>query len=557
MASVPKLLLRICAAVLLALGVASVAHAKIPLETCIAPLTADLTQQHFDCGSNQNTYGAGDFGLRLKFAPVQADPANRLVLRTTSVWQGGERIVFHYADGTTSDLSFTSATARRYMTIGALFEFPVPLHAAPLDGIYVEVKDSANWRGVMIGAELLTQSESFRIQSWLVALYAGFGGLSLALLAYNLALWVVLRHRFQIAYAGMVGAMMAYTFSSSSLVMLFVPWLGNNDRLRLNYLLLALTVVAAIRFMVAFFGPQVVGPKLSRAASVISGIAMASALAFALFAPWQGFWLDRFYSLGCSAALLLVLPIMFAAWRAKTRNLGLFALAWSPPVAISLLRAAHTLGWIEYSFWLDNGNLIAMSIESLLSTLLIVARLRELSRDRDRARAGEQTALRLAGSDPLTGLLNRRAFLDRAIGTPTRHRLMLIDIDRFKAINDRFGHETGDQVLIAVAQAIQSVRPAESLAVRLGGEEFGLLVPEERSFLCPPELVLEAVRCQAMPFRAAVTVSLGYAEGGVASEEDWKRLYRLADSALLRAKSDGRDRACRSTDFSGAVRARA
>ena len=104
-------------------------------------------------------------------------------------------------------------------------------------------------------------------------------------------------------------------------------------------------------------------------------------------------------------------------------------------------------------------------------------------------------------------------------------------------------------MLREVARAIQSVRPADSLAVRLGGEEFALLVPEERSCLCPPELVLEAVRCQTMPFGAPVTISLGYAEGAVPSESAWKRLYRLADSALYRAKSDGRDRACRSTDF--------
>ena len=202
-------------------------------------------------------------------------------------------------------------------------------------------------------------------------------------------------------------------------------------------------------------------------------------------------------------------------------------------------------------------NFPSIAIESLLSTLLIVARLRDLATERDTAREGEVTALRLANSDPLTGLLNRRSFLDLAIGKASRQRLMLIDIDKFKVINDRYGHDTGDRVLREVAKAIQSVRPAESLAVRLGGEEFALLVPEERTFLCTPELVLEAVRCQTIPFGAPVTISLGYAEGAMASEADWKRLYRLADSALLRAKNDGRDRACRSTDFSLPTAARA
>ncbi len=560
MGCVRLVVLRFCAFVLLACGIGTTAHAEIPVTTCIAPLesgTEGLATPQYDCSAQQNRYGSGDFSVRLKFAPTLSSPDDPLVLRTTSVWQGSQRVQFHYADGTVAELAFSSADASKYMTIGAILEFPVPIRAAKLDGIYIEIKDSANWRGVMIGARLLTRSDSFDLQSWLVALYAAFGGLSLALLAYNLSLWVVLRHRFQLIYAGMVTALMAYTFTSSSLAMYFFPSLDNNDRLRLNYVLLALCAVIANRFMLAFFGKDVFGPRLTKAANWVSVTALFSGVAFAALAPWQGLLLDRFYFAACAATLMLIFPIIYAAWRAKVRHLGLFLFAWSPPIVISLARAAYGFGWIDYSFWLDNGNLIALSVESLLSTALIVVRLRELSRDRDQARAGEQSALRLASSDPLTGLLNRRAFLDMAIGKPSRQRLLLIDIDRFKMVNDRYGHDAGDRVLREVAKAIQSVRPADSLAVRLGGEEFALLVPEERAFLCSPELVLEAVRCQSMPFDAPVTISLGYAEGTVATEEDWNRLYRLADAALYRAKSDGRNRACRATDFSTPLTVRA
>ncbi len=560
MSRVHSLVLRFVAALLLAFGASAPGHAEVPLTTCIAPLQVGpegLAPPQYDCGLDQKRFGSGDFSVQLRFAPVVSRVDDPLVLRMTSVWQESQRVQFHYADGTIAEASFTSGDARKFMTIGAIFEFPVPARAAPLDGIYIETKQSANWRGVLIGASLITRSESFRIQSWLVALYAAFGGLSLALLAYNLALWAVLRHRFQLVYAGMVSALMAYTFTSSSLAMLFIPGLDNNDRLRLNYLFLALSAVVALRFMMSFFGSQVFGPRLTKAANWIAAATLLSAMAFAALAPWQGYLLDRLYFAACSVALLLVVPIIYAAWRAKVRHFTLFLISWSPPIVVSLLRAAYGVGLVEYNFWLDNGNLIALSLESLLSTMLIMARLGDLSSDRDRAREGEQTALRLANSDPLTGLLNRRAFLDRAIGKRSRQRLMLIDIDRFKLINDRYGHEIGDRVLREVAQAIQSVRPAKSYAVRLGGEEFALLVPEERAFLCSSELVLEAVRCQAMPFGAPVTISLGYAEGTVGTEEDWKKLYRLADAALYRAKSDGRDRACRSTDFSLPVAARA
>ena len=552
MADVRQIILQLCAALLLALGVSTPARAEIPITTCVAPMPAagvSSARLNFDCSGVQNRFGAGDFAVQLRFAPVQAERDDPLVFRTSSVWQDSERIVFHYADGTTSELAFNAANARRYMTMGAIFEFPVPSHAAPLDGIYAEIKGSANLRGVLIGARLMKNSQSYRLQSWLVALYAAFGGLSLALLVYNLSLWSVLRHRFQLSYAAMVTALMAYTFTSSSIAMLVIPALQNNDRLRLNYLFLAAAAVAAIRFMADFFGPQVFGPRLTRLAYLVCGAALLSAAAFALFAPWQGFWLDRLYFLTCTATLLLILPIIAAAARAKAKHLGLFMIAWAAPIIVSLLRAAYGIGLIGYSFWFDNGSLIALSIESLLSTTLIVARLRDLSSERDRAMAGEQSALRLANSDPLTGLLNRRAFIQMASKRGAAHRLLLIDIDRFKAINDRLGHDAGDDVLRAVADVLQKCRPADSLAVRLGGEEFALLIPVQQHSHCTPEMVLAAIRDKPMPLDWKVTVSLGYADGRLTCEEDWRRLYRLADTALYRAKADGRDRACRATDF--------
>jgi diguanylate cyclase (GGDEF)-like protein len=85
--------------------------------------------------------------------------------------------------------------------------------------------------------------------------------------------------------------------------------------------------------------------------------------------------------------------------------------------------------------------------------------------------------------------------------------------------------------------------------VRLGGEEFALMVPISRHAECTPEQLLLAVRNRAMPLGIKVTTSIGFADGRVDSDEGWRKLYRLADSALYRAKSDGRDRACRATDF--------
>jgi diguanylate cyclase (GGDEF)-like protein len=364
-----------------------------------------------------------------------------------------------------------------------------------------------------------------------------------------LSLWAALRHRFQLDYCMMVTGITAYMFTSSGAAMQLFPALANHDRLRFNYVLLTLSAVAAMRFIRSFFEQRVLPAWLRRTLDVVCIFAVVSSVTFAALAP-TGIWLlDRFYFGSLSLVLALVFVVLYYARRNGSRYFWMFTIAWIAPLLASIARSLHGFGLIPYSFWLDNGNLIALAIEALLSSVLITARLRELSRERDTALEGEQSALRLAGSDSLTGLLNRRAFLDKAIGREGGFRLMLLDIDHFKAFNDRMGHEAGDQVLRAVAGVIQASRPMGSLAVRLGGEEFALLVPLGRESECPPERLVAAIRARQMPLGQNVTVSIGFADGTVAGEDDWKRLYRLADAALYRAKADGRDRACRATDF--------
>ncbi len=404
-------------------------------------------------------------------------------------------------------------------------------------------------RGVVLDPRLMPRSESQKWHIQMTIIYSVFAGLALALIIYNLSLWATLRHRFQLYYCAMVASLTVYAFTSSGLLSIVLPHVDNTLRLRCNYLFLMLTGVLALQFVRHFFGGRIVGHMLDRAILLASAAAAVSALAVVILAPWQIVVFDRIYFLAM-LALVGVLPwILFQAWRAKSPYFYLVLAAWIAPLMTSVLRGLSGINLIGYDFWLDNGNITAFALEALVSSVLVTARLRELSYERDHARAGEQVARRLAATDPLTGLLNRRSFLDLAIGRTAHQRLMLIDIDHFKAVNDRLGHAGGDDVLHSVARAIQACRPSRSLAVRLGGEEFALLLPKSAFDACTADMVLKAVRSCPMPQGITVTVSLGFADGSVASEEDWKRLYRLADTALYRAKSDGRDRACRATDF--------
>lgn len=151
----------------------------------------------------------------------------------------------------------------------------------------------------------------------------------------------------------------------------------------------------------------------------------------------------------------------------------------------------------------------------------------------------------LARCDPLTGLANRRALLEQfscwARGDAAI-RLMVIDIDRFKEINDRFGHDMGDDVLRAFSELLRLHARGSICAARLGGEEFALLAPAS---LLDPALALQLlgeIRGAYMPHGEGITASIGVAEAKVSDPADWTALYRKADRALYAAKEDGRNR---------------
>ena len=157
----------------------------------------------------------------------------------------------------------------------------------------------------------------------------------------------------------------------------------------------------------------------------------------------------------------------------------------------------------------------------------------------------ERKSQQLALTDPLTGLLNRRALLDFAedLGEQSgQSRLLLIDIDCFKVINDTHGHDVGDTVLQEVARLIQAHAGDGVSAARLGGEEFALLGTSE-ALLPGKAMQLPAeIREAEMPHGGNCTISIGVAEGALHDDSTWRELYHRADKALYAAKSQGRDR---------------
>lgn len=498
--------------------------------------------ERFDCRTPQTALPPGDYWVLSQPLPA-ASARTPLAVRSASLWQADATLYARYADGHVAVMRLDEHTLTRRMQIGAIVEQPLPTRAAAPVRLLWHITAATNARGIVAGAHLATHADSARANLVLGAAYAGFAGLCLALLVYNLALWAALRHRFQIAYCSMMAALFVYAFSSSGALAWACPAIANNNRMRINYLALAVAASTALLFARSFFEPEVFRGRLGRATTVVVGAVLGSAALFVLLAPWQFLLLDRLYSISFLAELALVPAILWRAWTTRSNYLWAFALAWAAPIALACARVANTFHLVGWSFWLDNSTLVAMTVEALLSSIGIAYRLRVLAAERDEARGAEIAARLLADTDPLTGLLNRRAFLQQAIGREGEQQLILADIDHFKHVNETLGHDGGDEVLRMVARALHEAVPAGVLVARIGGEEFAILALA--ALALDPADLLAQVRAARMPYDLVVTVSLGLCTGTLAREMDWKALYREADRALFAAKAAGRDRARR------------
>jgi diguanylate cyclase (GGDEF)-like protein len=158
-------------------------------------------------------------------------------------------------------------------------------------------------------------------------------------------------------------------------------------------------------------------------------------------------------------------------------------------------------------------------------------------------------AERNASHDKLTGLWNRRAFdqrLDEAVSRAKRmgfgFSLLLFDLDKFKEVNDGFGHLIGDNVLFEFAQVIGSRIRASDIFARWGGEEFILLVEATNAeqAMALAEQLRRAIADNRFAVIGKITVSIGIAE--YRPEDDLENVLRRADRALYQAKTQGRDR---------------
>jgi len=367
--------------------------------------------------------------------------------------------------------------------------------------------------------------------------------IAIALALASLINFISARDRAFLRYTGICMLFLVWQSVLSGLSGYPVPWLPVHDAAvwwLLGLSLLCLGVLLPVLWWLA--RGHRCWPGSQRWTGLVGGVfALCGLLVPLLPSPALGWIAEAMDPLAAIVCLLAVVSSVIMLWRRDYSALA--GLGASLPFLAMLV--ADELGsrlLIEYRIEL---------LQIIVTWLLMIAayalnmRLGRLRRQRDEMRL-------LADTDALTGLPNRRAglalletYLQKARTDGRPLSIGFVDIDLFKNINDQHGHATGDAVLVAVARALRTTVRSNADVIRMGGEEFLVLLPGTARFAAAARLEQLRLRVEAVTSELdrpglSVTASLGLAVLR-ADSDDVAALLRRADHAMYRAKEGGRN----------------
>jgi diguanylate cyclase (GGDEF)-like protein len=525
-------------------------HVILP-EPCIAltaqrvdPLPMLNNRRAFDCTTDQiGISGPVTWGL-FRNLSVVTDPANPWELRHTVSQANDETLFVHYTDGRVVRVADDRMAARRTFAPNQ-FGFVLPNGPGVIDTILVRVEGLQNQRGIAPRPELITVHAALISDSKYLAIYCVLAGVVFALLVFNFSLFMVLRAQFILIYCVTAVLTLMVGASWSGAVFALLPGLNPTTQISLSLLCASAMMISITFFMLGFIERKVTSGPIA-AFTVIAGlIGLMSSIVRIIDLPFAWKVMDAI-TYGSMVAVLIGITLTAAlGWARGSRYARNYLIAWSIPFLLATLRSFWALGFIERgALLIEISPLVVMALEALMSAIAVGWRIGSVRGERDDAWALQEQFRQIAEVDALTGLLTRRAFLRRVEERADRIKpikLILIDIDQFKLVNDRYGHLVGDDVLMLVADVLRQITPADGLIGRLGGEEFAVLI-EAVPVDAVADRLCKAVAAAATATDVSVTISAGVAEARVDDEVEWRLLYYAADQALYRSKNGGRNR---------------
>ena len=459
-------------------------------------------------------------------------------------------ITFHAidADGAVRSLALTEADGNPFPA-GPVFELPLPA-ITPETATLIARIEAPHSVPMLTEARVthdLRHADWSQVDMMLLAFVAGM--LILPLL-FDISFFLVLRERFVVLHAAMVTAMMTYVLTAGGLASAFVT-LPVAVIAVTGALSWAVGVGISALFLASFLERGAQSPAMRQVTIATGWFTMFVPGFFALQLDATQRFDDVGYFITFMPAIIVISAAVIEAILRGSRSARFLAMAWGPIIIASIERLLRGLGLHIAPSSHDQMLYVAIGIEVVVISLAIADRFLALRRERDAALTEAKMLEQLSARDSLTGLMNRRAIEARfdELLSQGFNTFALVDLDRFKMINDVHGHQVGDAALIACASAIRASGDRDSIAVRLGGEEFVVLLRGPR-----PIERAEALR-QAIPMRIAkevpgldmpVTASMGVVviDDADASKMAFAEFYARADALMYEAKASGRNRLC-------------
>lgn len=450
--------------------------------------------------------------------------------------------------------------------------FRVRLEPGEQRVLYLRAQSSGN---LSLDARIW-QAEAFARHSRLgLMLQSAYCGLWMALAGYNLLLFLAVRERSLLLYALFVASLGCAMLAYGGLGAEYLWSAGGEFGNRALPLSLALAMAAATLFARDFLGTRAALPRWHRALRLAAAAQLGVVLGTLLLPLGEALPVLA-VSAGAGILLLLACGLRGLPGSQAAR---IFVVAELPLMLGALLLVLHSFALLPPNLLTIHGIQLGAALEMLLLSCGMAARLkrrriplerragaagtRDLQQEQERLieqRVAERTAAlaeanarlsKLALQDPLTGVANRAGLnLRLAQAWQQAHQrqellaLILLDLDGFKAINDRHGHAVGDLLLTQVAARLQASARATDLVARLGGDEFVLIceaIDNAEQALALAERILHSLTqpMQLGDLRLSLSASIGIS---ICNGQSYESLLHEADQAMYLAKADGRSR---------------
>jgi diguanylate cyclase (GGDEF)-like protein len=454
--------------------------------------------------------------------------------------------------------------------------FVVPLHL-PQSGlsIYIRIQTASSTQVPVI----LWQEDAFlRHQANNNFLQGLYSGGTFTIVIYNLLIFVTLRDRSYLYYVGFVVSAPLYFLALKGLGFRYIwpdipAW---NDH-AIPVFLSCLVIFGAL-FTRRFLELKKISSAVDYAILAFAVIG-AAALVMSFYLPYQ------------NSIILLVATVIFAciadmaagiyAWHRQVVSARFYVLAWSAFLLGSMVFSFNKLNILPSNMFTENAVQVGSILEAILLSFAMADRINFERRMRFKAqaenlaiqiRANETLEMRVAErtqelvelnrklqelsyTDPLTQSYNRRYLEEgaarewqRCLRKSTEISVLMLDIDHFKQVNDRFGHDIGDYCLQEVAKLLRELLRPTDIVARYGGEEFCVVLPETNSAdaMQVAQRILVAITNMTLRTEKGdifIAVSIGVSNAKPHSGMVLQTLFTESDAALYAAKSAGKNRA--------------